>query len=310
MKLIHGIENFKHNYDGKLIMALGNFDGVHLGHREIIRATVNAAKEIGSASAVLILSPHPLSILFPERPPALLMTMEDRISKLGDEGIDFIIVHPFTREFAAICPEEFAHNVLHIKLGATGIVVGFDYSFGHFGSGSPADLTEFGKRFGFWVKIMEPVRVAGVAAASTIIRGLLKTGRVGDAAGMLGYPFYLRGSVIHGDGRGRLLGFPTANVLTPCDVILPDHGVYLTKVYGEGLESWAVTNVGKRPTFCQGEANVEVHLLDFDKNLYGKELIVNFLQKIREERVFSGAGDLIEQIKLDIALARQLISEQ
>ncbi|MBS4031397.1 MAG: bifunctional riboflavin kinase/FAD synthetase [Clostridiales bacterium] len=310
MLLILGIENFKQNYDGKLTLALGNFDGVHLGHREIIRTTVTTAKKNGTASAVLILSPHPLSVLFPQKPPALLMTMEDRISKLGDEGIDFIIVHPFSREFAAIKPEEFARDILHEKLGADCIVVGFDYSFGHFGSGSPTDLTEFGKRFGFCVNIMEPVRVAGVTAASTIIRGLLQTGRVEEAARMLGYPFYLRGSVVHGDGRGRLLGFPTANVLTPCDVILPDHGVYLTKIHGEGLEAWAVTNVGKRPTFCQGEANVEVHLLDVERNLYDKELIVHFLQKIREERVFSGAGELIEQIELDIALARQLISEQ
>lgn len=310
MQLIQGIENFKRNYEGKLVLALGNFDGVHLGHREIIRATVNAAKEKNAASAVLILSPHPLSILFPERPPALIMTMEDRITKLGDAGIDFVIVHPFTREFAAISPEEFARDVLHNKLGANCIVVGFDYSFGHFGSGSPADLTEFGKRLDFSVNIMEPVRVAGVPAASTIIRGLLQTGRIVDANGMLGYPFYLRGTVVHGDGRGRLLGFPTANVLTPCDVILPDHGVYLTKVNGEGIHVWAVTNVGKRPTFCQGEPNVEVHLLDIENNLYGKELIVHFLQKIREERVFACADDLIEQIKLDIALARHLICEQ
>lgn len=308
MQLIEGIENFKDKYDGRLVLALGNFDGVHLGHREIIRTTVNIAKENSAASAVLLLSPHPLSVLFPQTPPLLLITMEDRIKKLEEQGLDFIIVHPFNLEFAAIRQEEFARDTLREKIGADFIVIGFDYSFGYSGSGSPSDLTQYGKQFGYCVKTMEPIRLGERVVASSYIRCLLQSGQVEEAAAMLGYPFYIRGLVVHGDGRGRLLGFPTANVLTLFGVILPGHGVYLTKVNGEGIDAWALTNVGKRPTFCQGEANIEVHLLDVEKNLYGKELTVHFLQKIREERAFPCAGDLTEQIKLDIAYARQLIN--
>lgn len=289
-------------------MALGNFDGVHKGHREIIRAATDAAAEIGGKSAVLVFMPHPLSILVPTKAPALLSTADDRISMLGKAGVDYVIVHPFSREFASITPEAFAGEILYARLGVSGVVVGFNYSFGRRGSGSPDDLARLGTRFGFFVRVISPVSVDGTPVGSTEIRRFLKEGRVEAAAAMLGYPFYLRGTVVHGDGRGRTLGFPTANLLASCDVIRPAHGVYFCRaVCGEDV-SWALTNVGNRPTFCKEEPSVEVYLLDREKNLYGKELVVSFLQKIRDERTFSGAADLTRQIKSDVELARTLIS--
>lgn len=310
MQIVYGIDTFRDIAGGKVYLALGNFDGVHTGHREILKATVEAAEASGCRGAVLIFTPHPLSVLFPERTPALLLTVEDRIRLLGEAGIDYVIVHPFTKEFAELQPEMFARDVLAQKLNVCGVVVGFDYSFGRRGSGTPGDMHRLGRQYGFAVRVVDPVHVDGKPVGSTYIRHLLSEGRVKEAAGMLGYPFYLRGTVIHGDGRGRKLGFPTANVLTPCDVILPGHGVYLTQVTFDGKDHWALTNVGKRPTFCKNEPSVEVYLLDTEKNLYEQELTVRFLQKMREEKAFATADELVGQIRQDVELARMIISQK
>ncbi|EEG76777.1 bifunctional riboflavin kinase/FAD synthetase [Dethiobacter alkaliphilus] len=309
MEIIQGIQSFRKKCDGCAVVALGNFDGVHLGHREIINTTVKTAKKHGAKSAVLIFSPHPLSVLAPDKAPALLMTMEDRIHMLGQVGVDYVIVHPFNREFAGMPPESFATEVLHGKLGVSGVVVGFDYSFGRRGLGNPAELKLLGERLGFTVEVVNPVSVHGEPVGSTAVRKLLLEGRVEAAADMLGYPFYLRGEVVHGDGRGRTLGFPTANLQVPCEIIRPAHGVYLTKALLGEERFWAVTNVGKRPTFCKTEPSVEVHLLDTQKNLYGHELMVEFIQKIREEKAFSGPEALRAQIRNDIDLARTIIAK-
>ena len=308
MKVVQGIESFRHGYSGDVYVALGNFDGVHLGHRRILASTVNAAVTAGSKSAVLIFTPHPLSLLSPHRAPQLLQSVEERIEMLGNAGIDYVIVHPFTRAFASVVPELFAVEILHGKLAISGVVVGYDYSFGRQGSGTPHDLRQLGERLGFSVDVISPVAVDGVPVGSSLIRSYLTEGRVEAAAVMLGYPFTLSGTVVHGDGRGRQLGFPTANIQTPCDIIRPGNGVYLSKaVLKSGTEFWALTNVGKRPTFCKTESSVEVYLIDATKNLYGEELRVVFLQKIREEKAFNSAMELTEQIKQDVRLARDLI---
>ncbi|MDW7650589.1 MAG: bifunctional riboflavin kinase/FAD synthetase [Bacillota bacterium] len=308
MQIVQGIDQFRQVCTGETFVALGNFDGVHVGHRKIIDTTVSAARRAGGTSAVLIFMPHPLSVLCPDRAPLLLQTVEDRIRMLGEAGVDYVIVHPFTREFASTVPEVFAADILAGKLGATGVVVGYDYSFGQRGTGTPQKLQRYGEGLGFWVHIVDPVSVDGVPVGSSVIRGYLSEGRVTAAAGMLGYPFFLRGQVVHGDGRGRQLGFPTANVHVDCDIIRPANGVYLTEAVTEGQRAWALTNVGKRPTFCKEDGSVEVHLLDLKKNLYGNELIVRFLQKIREEQAFRTADELASQIRQDVELARSLIA--
>lgn len=308
MKVVQGIESFRQVYSGDVFVALGNFDGVHLGHRRILTSTVKAAVAAGAKSAVLIFTPHPLSLLTPHSAPQLLQPMAERIEMLGHAGIDYVIVHPFTREFASVVPELFAAEILHGKLAISGVVVGYDYSFGRRGSGTPDELRQLGERLGFSVDVISPVAVDGVPVGSSLIRRYLTEGRVEAAASMLGYPFTLSGTVVHGDGRGRQLGFPTANLQTSCDIIRPGNGVYLCQaVLKSGTEFWALTNVGNRPTFCKTESSVEVYLLDVTKNLYDEELKVVFLQKIREEKTFSGAVELTEQIKQDVRLARDLI---
>ena len=205
-------------------------------------------------------------------------------------------------------PELFAAEILHGKLAISGVVVGYDYSFGRRGSGTPDELRQLGERLGFSVDVISPVAVNGVPVGSSLIRRYLTEGRVEAAADMLGYAFTLKGTVVHGDGRGRQLGFPTANLQTPCDIIRPGNGVYLTKaILKTGAEAWALTNVGYRPTFSKTECSVEVHLLDSTINLYEKELKVVFLQKIREEKAFKSAAELTVQITEDVRLARELI---
>ncbi|MBS3886497.1 MAG: bifunctional riboflavin kinase/FAD synthetase [Dethiobacter sp.] len=308
MELFQGIETFRKNCIEPIVLALGNFDGVHKGHRQILRATTAAASGISAKSACLIFMPHPLAVLTPAKAPALLLSLQDRISSLGNAGIDYVIVHPFCRNFAAIEPETFVREILHEQLGVSGVVVGFDYSFGCRGAGTASDLKEMAMRFDFFVHVMDPITVDGIPVGSTAIRQYLAAGRVEEAAAMLGYPFYLRGTVVHGDGRGRKLGFPTANLLVNCELIRPGNGVYLSQAACGDNVFWALASVGKRPTFCKDETSLEVYLLDQEKNLYGQELIVSFLQKIRDEIAFSSPAALACQIQNDVALARNLIA--
>jgi riboflavin kinase/FMN adenylyltransferase len=307
MQIIRGISQFRKACRDRHVLSLGNFDGVHLGHRAILQATVSAAKALAARTSALIFTPHPMQVLAPERFPALLITTEDRIALLGAAGIDYIVVEQFTREFAATDAETFARGVLKETLNVSGVVIGFDYTFGCHGSGSSADMQRFGEMLRFRVDVISPVTVNNVPASSSRIRALLSAGKVEEAAEMLGYPFYLRGRVVRGDGRGRQLGFPTANLQIPPDLVQPGHGVYLSRVLLAGRSFWGVTNVGNRPTFCRGEPTMEVHLLDTEEDIYGRELTVYFLRKIRDEEVFAGSAQLQEQISRDLDCARRLI---
>ncbi|MGI6657981.1 MAG: bifunctional riboflavin kinase/FAD synthetase [Dethiobacteraceae bacterium] len=309
MEIIRGIDSFHLYHQEPIYLALGNFDGVHCGHQVIIRTTVDLARAHNKKSAVLIFSPHPTMILRPERTTKLLLTVEDRIRMLGEAGVDYVIIHPFTPEFAAITPQQFITEILHRKLSAAGVVVGYDYSFGSRGRGKPADLQKAAAELGFLVQIVERVSIGGEPVSSTAIRQLLQQGDLDKANLMLGYPYFLRGMVIHGDGRGRTLGFPTANLQPPPEIILPANGVYLTQVKVKEEEYWALTNVGLRPTFNKDEISVEVYLLTAQKNLYQQELIVSFLQRIREERKFPDASALVAQIQADVRQAKNMIKK-
>jgi len=309
MKIITGISHFRKACNDPHVMSLGNFDGVHLGHQAILRATVNAGRRTGAKSSALILTPHPLQVLTPERSPSLLITPEDRIALLGAAGIDYVIIQQFTREFAATTAEAFARVILKETLDVSGVVIGFDYTFGCHGSGSARDLQHFGELLKFSVEVIPPITINSVPASSSKIRTLLSSGKVEDAAEMLGYHFYLRGKVVRGDGRGRQLGFPTANLQVSPELAQPGHGVYLTRVLASGESYWGVANVGRRPTFCKLEPAMEVHLLDTEKDYYGQELTVCFYRKIRDEAAFTSTAQLREQIGRDVVTARRLIEE-
>ena len=308
MQTVHGIDSFCSLIHEQIILALGNFDGVHLGHQEIIRTTVDLAKKKQKKSAVLIFIPHPLTILSPDCSPYLLITVEDRVRMLSEAGIDYVILHPFTKEFAAITPQNFVREILTAQLNVAGVVVGYDYSFGHRGSGKTDDLLRLGEECGFFVRVIPPVTAGGELIGSSAIRKLLGVGAVEKANQMLGYAYFLRGKVVHGDGRGHQLGFPTANLLLPPEIMLPANGVYLTQAVISGQTYWSLTNIGRRPTFCKNDTSVEVHLLDAKKNLYAEELIVRFLHRMREEKSFADVSSLVKQIKFDILTAEKIIS--
>jgi riboflavin kinase/FMN adenylyltransferase len=309
MKIIYNVENY--NGKGRLVVALGNFDGIHLAHRKILEETKTSAKKLGLKSAVLLLNPHPVQLLFPERSFQLLSSLEDRAEILADLGMDYLIVEQFTEHIARLSPYNFVRNYLAHTLNVARVVVGYDYTFGHRGKGTTYTLMELGKKFGFEVEIIPPVMIGGKVISSSLIRELVTRGEVEKASEYLGAFFERKGKVIHGEGRGATLGFPTANLEISADFLLPANGVYLNLVRFRDKELFALTNVGKKPTFCtDNKTHVEVFLLDFNKDIYGEELTVRFLHRIRDEITFKDSQLLIKQIKRDLLKAQILIDRK
>jgi riboflavin kinase/FMN adenylyltransferase len=309
MKIIYNVENY--NGKGRLVVALGNFDGIHLAHRKILEETKTSAKKLGLKSAVLLLNPHPVQLLFPERSFQLLSSLEDRAEILADLGMDYLIVEQFTEHIARLSPYNFVRNYLAHTLNVARVVVGYDYTFGHRGKGTTYTLMELGKKFGFEVEIIPPVMIGGKVISSSLIRELVTRGEVEKASEYLGAFFERKGKVIHGEGRGATLGFPTANLEISADFLLPANGVYLNLVRFRDKELFALTNVGKKPTFCtDNKTHIEVFLLDFNKDIYGEELTVRFLHRIRDEIAFKDSQLLIKQIERDLLKAQILIDRK
>jgi riboflavin kinase/FMN adenylyltransferase len=291
------------------ILTVGNFDGVHLGHRAILDTVTARARANAGPAVVYSFDPHPRSVLHPERAPGLLTTLDQKSELLAAAGIDVLIVEPFTREFAQMPPERFVRDWLHARVAPKEVYVGYDFHFGRDRLGSMQMLTELGPKLGFSVTIIPEVTVRGADLNSTRIRELLHGGEVEEAAALLGRPYAVRAEVIRGAQRGRTLGFATANLEAPN--VLPAAGVYAgwARRIGTGAESRplpAVANVGVRPTF-ENAARVllEVHLLDFAGDLYAEHLEFSFLQRLRAERRFEGPDALRAQIARDIAAARE-----
>jgi riboflavin kinase/FMN adenylyltransferase len=294
---------------GPIAVSLGNFDGVHRGHALLAERTVSEARALGGPAVVLTFDPHPARVLHPERAPATLVTVEQKAELLAALGIDRLAVLPFTRETAALGPEEFARDVLAGCLGATEVVVGANFRFGRGRGGDTAALTALGGALGFRVASVEPVLHEGAPISSTRVRAALAAGDVEEAARMLGRPFFVDGTVVEGDRRGRTIGFPTAN-LDPRNETLPAAGVYacLLSVGGEPARP-AVANQGSRPTFGGGAPRLEVHVLDFDRDLYGATVRVAFVSRLRDERRFASPQELVAQIEDDVARARQALGD-
>ncbi|PKM82502.1 MAG: hypothetical protein CVU88_03260 [Firmicutes bacterium HGW-Firmicutes-13] len=307
MEVIYGIE--KYYKQQPLVLALGNFDGVHRGHRQILRVTKQKAGEIKAESGVLIFDPHPLNILKPSKEILLLTTFTQRSQLIEELGIDLLIVVSFNREFASLSPEQFVKEILIDKLHAEVVVVGFDYSFGYGGSGKVNNLKELGKRFGFKVEVVEPVTIKNKVVSSSLIRGLISSGKVEEASLYLGNPPCIEGKVIHGEGRGKFLGFPTANLEVKENVVIPGNGVYLTLASFQGSSYYSLTNIGCKPTFGGDNLTIEVFIIGFQDNLYEHELRIKFLQKIREEKTFSNSEGLKAQIIKDLKKAEEIIQK-
>jgi riboflavin kinase/FMN adenylyltransferase len=299
------------------VLTIGNFDGLHVGHRSIMRTVIERARSVGGEAAVFTFEPHPRKLLYPDRAPRLLTTLEQKLELLEEIGVDLVIVEPFTRELATLPAERFVREVVFERLGPVEVYVGYDFRYGKDRKGSMRTLTELGPHLGFAVTIIPEVTVGSRDVNSTRIRELLGEGKVEEAAVLLDRPYCIRGMVVEGDRRGVTIGFPTVN-LAPENEILPARGVYAGHVrfLDEGApprESVhrAVTNVGRRPTFKEGDAIVaEAHLLDFDARVYGRRVELSFEHHLRPERRFPGLPELRTQIAADVESARKLLGRR
>jgi riboflavin kinase/FMN adenylyltransferase len=285
------------------VVALGNFDGVHVGHLEVLAGAVAAARERGAAPAVLVLHPHPRRVLRPETFAGLLTPLPERRRWLARAGVEEGFLLRFDRATAAESPEWFAAEVLAGALAAQAVVVGANYRFGRGQEGDVARLEALGRRHGFAVGVVAPRRVGEEVASASLVREALSSGDLARARRMLGRPYAVEGLVVAGEGRGRRLGFPTANLAVAPDWFLPRRGVYQVVVPGYGV---GVANLGRRPTFGGQRLTLEVHLLDGEGDLYGRALRVVFARYLREEAAFPDVAALTRAIAEDVARARAL----
>ncbi len=285
-------------------VALGTFDGVHVGHQHIIRTAAACARKTCGASIVFTFSNHPLSVIDPDRSPPLLITAAYREELIAALGADVLLSVAFDRALLELSPGAFI-DLLVDSLRPACVVVGPNYSFGHRGAGTPEMLTLAGRERGFEVIVPQAVTMGGTIVSSTLIRQLILAGDVAAAAPLLGRPFRVSGTVINGEGRGRTLGFPTANITAAAGQIVPGDGVYATYVHFDGTSFHGVANIGSNPTFRGKARHIEAHLLGFSGNLYNRKIAVDFLAKLRDERTFAGAEELKSQIAVDIANAKQ-----
>lgn len=286
------------------VVALGTFDGIHLGHKAIINKAITEAKRLNCLSIVLTFSNHPLSILSPHNSPLTITNQLEKEKIISSLGVDVLINMPFTEDFLKITPYDFIKMVKSF-LNPKKIVVGPNYSFGHKGAGNPELLRKLGLEFDFIAEIFPPILYDDHIVSSTLIRNLIIEGNVERANILLDRFFKITGNVTHGDKRGKQIGFPTANINIVEGLVMPMNGVYATKVKYDNLVYNAVTNIGVNPTFKGNNRRIEVHILDFDKNIYGQEIEVEFIGKIRSEIKFSSADELIKQIRKDLITAKR-----
>ena len=307
MRQVHGWRGLDAKERGAAL-ALGNFDGVHLGHRAVIAGAAAAAARLGAPLGVATFEPHPRRWFQPDSAPFRLTTLEQQARALAGLGVDRLHVLPFDAELAEMSDETFARAVLHEGLGVRHVAAGFDITFGKGRTGDPESLRRFGERYGFGVAIAARVEAAdGVKLSSSAVREALAAGRPERAAEILGRPFAIEGVVQHGDKRGRLLSFPTANVPLG-EYVRPAFGVYATRSrLPDGREAAGVANLGRRPTVAGTEERLEVSLFDFDGDLYGRTLETALLAFIRPERRFDGLDALKAQIAADAVSARRLL---
>jgi riboflavin kinase/FMN adenylyltransferase len=293
------------------VLTIGNFDGVHLGHRAILDTVISRARALDGEAVLYTFDPHPRKVLQPDGGPRLLVTLEQKAELLEEIGLDVLIVEPFDLDFARTPPEVFVRDFIHQRIGPMEVYVGYDFHFGRDREGSMRLLTETGPLLGFSVTIISEVTVCDRDVNSTRIRELLSEGNVDEAGTLLGRPFSVRSSVVEGDRRGRDLGFPTAN-LAPVNEILPGPGVYSgqLRLLDDGVPERdsvlaAVTNVGYRPTFQDGRGLIaEAHVIDFEGDLYGRKVELVFVSKLRSEQKFDSVDELRAQIARDVDAAR------
>ena len=294
--------------EGPSVVTIGVFDGVHRGHQQIVARAVERARERDVRAVAVTFDPHPTSVVRPELAPPLLQTVEDRVAVLADQGVDEVLVLPFTTALSQLSPEDFVARVLAGPLGAVHVVVGENFRFGHRAAGDGQVLADLGPEHGFDADVVTLLGEGDQVLSSTAVRAALESGDVAAAAAMLGRPWMLPGTVVRGEGRGRTIGVPTANVDAPEGLVRPGGGVYAGRAT-RGDDTWGcVVNVGTRPTFEGTSTTVEAHLLDAELDLYGQVLRVAFVGRIRDERRFDGPEELVAQIHRDVEAGRSLLA--
>jgi riboflavin kinase/FMN adenylyltransferase len=290
-------------------LALGNFDGLHRGHIKIIERLKRVAGERGVAAIVMTFDPHPPRVVRPDKAPPLLMTPAQKIEALSRAGVHGLAIVRFTHELSRWEPEQFVRDVLVEWLRVSEVWVGANFLFGRDRTGTFTLLRSLGARYGFRAEKIDPVRYKDFVVSSTRVRRLVGEGRVDEAGALLGHHYAIDGSVVAGDQRGRQIGFPTANLCTENELI-PPHGVYATTAVVDGRAYASVTNIGVRPTFGGGgTTTIEAHLLNFDRDLYGRQLRLSFVQRLRDERAFENVDALRAQIASDRARAAALFDD-
>lgn len=310
MKLIEDLNDITKPFQNAVI-TIGNFDGVHIGHQALFHETVQNALKIGGTSVAMTFEPHPARVLGNENGPPLITLYEQKIELISRVGLDVLICVPFTRKFADLTAEQFVEDLLVKKIGTSAIVVGKDYTYGKNREGNLETLQAHAARLNLKVIVVDEIPLASTETdriSSTKIRDLVMAGHMTNAQKLLGRFYQIRGTVVTGRKRGgKLLGCPTANIELQ-DELRPKIGVYAVTVECLGSRYKGVANIGYSPTFDDNMFTVEVHLLDFEDDLYDKKIKVNFVERIRNEKKFSGIEELSEQIRLDIQKARETLS--
>jgi len=307
MKVYHDLNEY-HAPIHRPVVTLGNFDGVHLGHRKIFELLKEEARECGATAMVITFYPHPLKIINPQKAPPLIASLDERLQLIKSCGIDFIACIPFTETFAGWSPERFVQEILVDELDVTRVLVGEDFRFGKGRKAGLNFLRKSGESHGFHVHRIEPVQIHDQEISSTRIRQAILKGHVRKAATMLDRPYNITGTVVHGEHVGRTLGFPTANIETQAELI-PANGVYAVNALCEGENLSGVANLGVKPTFSGKKFTIEINIFNFDKDIYGKSLQVDFIERIRDERPFPNVQTLIQQIQKDCDQARKILQD-
>ncbi|MEE0249292.1 MULTISPECIES: bifunctional riboflavin kinase/FAD synthetase [Peptostreptococcales] len=302
MKVIKAIKDIDIEFD--TVVTIGNFDGVHKGHQVLIEKTATYAKARGIKSAVFTFLNHPINYFVPEKVKNIFDEKEkERL--IEGFGIDYLIDIPFDKAMTQISAEQFIVKILKDKIHAKKIVVGYDFTFARNKEGTVDVLREMGHEYGIEVEIVQPIKINGIRVSSTFIRELISEGRVDEIPQYLGTPYVIEGEIIHGKANGRKMGYPTANISLKDQIIKPKNGIYASRVIIDGKKYFGATNVGMNPTVNGKYLSIETNILDFDEDIYGKRVRIEFLEKIRDEKKFESLDELRKQLDLDTGFVRQ-----
>jgi riboflavin kinase / FMN adenylyltransferase len=308
MKILKNIEEIPQEKNP--VVTIGTFDGLHLGHQQIFHHLKEKKERYKGTSFLITFEPHPQLILkFKNDPIYILTTLEEKIETLKDFDIDYILVLEFTQELSKMTGEDFIENILLQKIGMIDVVIGYDHAFGYKRSGNIETLHSYASKNDFKVNVIEPYLMNDKLIKSTIIRNLISDGQIDEANKFLGRPYQISGTIVKGRGRGKKLQFPTANLeAANQNKMIPGNGIYAAKIKFEGDELDSAVSIGIRPTFDENDRTIEAFIFDFDADIYGKDLTIQFIKKLREEEKFPSSKDLIKQMNIDVKNAKHVLS--